>query len=101
MANLILPNTLLHLTVNLSPEGVTAPSGVVADSLGWNQTQLMGRGQLTLIELLPFVVGLGGPLALLFILITMPIVRFPRYTIVSLLTPFPAPLKGSPPSWGG
>jgi hypothetical protein len=36
VVGLLLTGTLLHLTINISPEGVTAPSGVGADSLGWS-----------------------------------------------------------------
>jgi hypothetical protein len=41
-----LTGTLIQLTVNSSPKGVTAPSDVGVDLLGWSQTQLMGRDDL-------------------------------------------------------
>jgi hypothetical protein len=42
----LLTGTLLQLTVNYSPKGITAPSGVGVDLFGWSQTQLLGRDNL-------------------------------------------------------
>jgi hypothetical protein len=75
VVGLLLTGTLLHLTITFSPKGVTAPSDVGVDSLGRSRTQLMGGGRFALMELLPFVVGFVGPLALLCILSVVLLVR--------------------------
>jgi hypothetical protein len=70
VVELILTGTLLHLTINCSPEGVTAPSSVGADSLGQSRTQLMG-GKTCFDGIEPLCCGLGRPLALLLIFLAV------------------------------
>jgi hypothetical protein len=59
---LLLTGTLLHLTVNCSPKGVTAPSCVGADLLGRSQTQMMGGGQNAFDGIDPFCCWVGRTL---------------------------------------